>query len=287
MTNERMGRDRQSPAVVRAIVNTSVCAMYSTPGRENTVIDEVLYGMVVEILDQPVPGWYRIRTHYRYEGIVSADDLIVEEESTAIWEALPKKVILNKNCCDVLSVPKVQGWHLMQLTRGCRVALLGEPEEGWQKIRLADGRSGYVPSGILGTLYSAPVSNDEAQLRKALVDMAMLYQGTHYRWGGKSPMGIDCSGLCSMAYMLCGILIYRDANIVDGFPIHQISLDAVKPGDLLFFPGHVAMYIGDGRYCHCTAKSGVNGFTVNSLNPDDPDYRADLREKITQVGSYF
>ena len=115
----------------------------------------------------------------------------------------------------------------------------------------------------------------------------MLYQGTHYRWGGKSPMGIDCSGLVSTAYMLCGILIYRDAHIMEDFPIHEISLENVKPGDLLFFPGHVAMYLGHGRYCHSTGRSGDNGFALNSLNPGDPDYRADLKAAITQVGSYF
>lgn len=272
---------------MKAIVNTAVLPMFSAPGWENTVEDEVLYGMVVDILEEVAPGWYRIRTHYRYEGIVSADGLIVGEEPAAIWEALPKRVVLNKSCCDVLSVPKVQGWHLLHLPRGCLVAPLGGPENGWQKVQLADGRVGYVPAGILGEHYTAPMSDDEAELRKALVDMAMLYSGTHYRWGGKSPMGIDCSGLCSMAYMLCGILIYRDAKIVEGFPLHEISLEDIRPGDLLFFPGHVAMYIGDGRYCHATAKAGVNGFVVNSLNPDDADYRADLREKITQVASYF
>lgn len=272
---------------MKAIINTPVCPMYNAPSRENTVEDEVLYGMVVDILEQPAPGWYRIRTNYRYEGIVSADELIVGDEKAADWEALPKKVIRNKNFCDVLSSPKVQGWHLMNIPRGGLVATVGEPEEGWQKVQLADGRVGFVPAAILGTYYTEPASKDEAELRKALVDAAMLYRGTHYRWGGKSPMGIDCSGLCSAAYMLCGILIYRDARIVEGFPIHEISLDAIKPGDLLFFPGHVAMYLGDGRYCHSTAKSGDNGFTINSLDPEAPDFRADLREKITQVGSYF
>ena len=62
---------------MKAIVNVSVCKMYDAPTRETTVVDEVLYGMVVEILDEVEPGWLKIRTHYRYEGIVCADDLIV------------------------------------------------------------------------------------------------------------------------------------------------------------------------------------------------------------------
>lgn len=272
---------------MKAIVNTSVCTLLAAPTWESTVEDEALYGMVVDILDEPAEGWYRIRTHYRYEGIVCADSLIVGDAAAAAWAALPKKVVRNKNFCDVLSDPKVQGWHLMSLTRGCVVSPVGEPENGWQKVKLADGRTGFVQAAILSEYHAAPLSDDEDTLRQALVDATMLYRGTHYRWGGKSPMGIDCSGLCSMAYMLCGVLIYRDARIVESFPIHEIPLENLKPGDLLFFPGHVAMYIGDGRYCHSTGRSGDDGFTINSLDPNAPDYRDDLRKKITQVGSYF
>ncbi len=272
---------------MKAIVNVPICALLAAPTRESTLDDEALYGMVVDILAEPAPGWYRVRTHYRYEGIVSADDLIVDDAAADAWAALPKKIVRNKNFCDVLSAPKVQGWIMATLPRGGVLSPVGQPEKGWQQVRLADGRTGFVPESILGEYYAAPLSQDEETLRQALVDAAMLYRGTHYRWGGKSPMGIDCSGLVSMAYMLCGILIYRDAHIMEGFPIHEISLEHVKPGDLLFFPGHVAMYIGHGRYCHSTGLSGDNGFAVNSLNPDDPDYRADLKDAITQVGSYF
>ena len=272
---------------MKAIVSAPICPLLSAPTRESTLEDEALYGMVVDILAEVVPGWYRVRTHYRYEGIVSAEDLILGDEAAAAWEALPKKVIRNKNFCDILSAPKVQGWILTTLPRGAVVSPVGESENGWQQVRLADGRTGFLPESILSDYHAAPLYQDEVILRQALVDAAMLYQGTHYRWGGKSPMGIDCSGLCSMAYMLCGILIYRDAHILEDFPIHEISIESVKPGDLLFFPGHVAMYIGHGRYCHSTGKNGDNGFTINSLIPSDPDYRADLRERITQVGSYF
>lgn len=272
---------------MKAIVNAEVLPMFSACGWENTVEDEVLFGMVVDILDQPEEGWYKIRTHYRYEGIVDGKYLILDPEAVAAWEAAPKLVVRNKNHCDVLSRPKVQGWHLEQLCRGCLVSPVGEAADGYQLVRLPDGREGYVMAGILDTYHTAPSSEEEATLRQQLVDAAMLYVGTHYRWGGKSPNGIDCSGLCSMAYMLCGILIYRDARIVEGFPMHEISLENIQPGDLLFWPGHVGMYIGGDRYCHSTAKAGSDGFTINSLNPEHPDFRADLKEKITAVASYF
>ena len=57
---------------MKAIVNVPICALLPAPTRESTLEDEALYGMVVDILEEPAPGWYRVRTHYRYEGIVSA-----------------------------------------------------------------------------------------------------------------------------------------------------------------------------------------------------------------------
>lgn len=272
---------------MKAIVNSTVCPLLAKPASASTLVDEALYGMVVEILEEPVPGWYRVRTHYQYEGMVSGENLILDDNAAANWESLPKKIVYHKNTCDVLSQPKVQGFFLKSVPRGGLVSPIGSPEKGWQKVRLADGQDGYMPAAILSEYHELPLSQDEDELRQALVDAALTYTGTHYRWGGKSPLGIDCSGLVSMAYMLCGILIYRDADIREGFPIHKIDLKDVKPGDLLFFPGHVAMYIGNDRYCHSTGKDGDNGFAINSLNPQHPDFREDLKNCITQVGSYF
>ena len=73
---------------MKAIVNVPICALLAAPTRESTLEDEALYGMVVDILEEPAPGWYRVRTHYRYEGIVSADDLIVCIQSDTGYIAL-------------------------------------------------------------------------------------------------------------------------------------------------------------------------------------------------------
>lgn len=270
---------------MKAIVNVPVCPLYSRPDRQCTLEDEALFGMVVEILDEAAPGWLKIRTHYRYEGIVCDEDLLLDDEAVDAWEAMPKKVVLNKNFCDVLSAPKVQGWIIKTLPLGSLVAPVAEAENGWVLVQLPDGETGYVMDGILGEYFTEPAATQEEDLRSELVKAALRYQNTHYRWGGKSTHGIDCSGLCSMAYMLCGILIYRDAKIVEGFPLHPIELEDAKPGDLLFFPGHVAMYLGNGRYCHSTAKA--SGFAFNSLNPADSDYREDLHRSLNGVASYF
>ena len=121
------------------------------------------------------------------------------------------------------------------------------------------------------------------------MEAALGYQDTTYRWGGMSPQGIDCSGLCSMAYLLNGIKIYRDAAIKPGFPMKEIPVENMKRGDLVMFKGHVAMYLGGERklYIHSTARSGSDGVTFNSFLPGDPLYRQDLHEGILEVASLF
>ena len=90
-----------------------------------------------------------------------------------------------------------------------------------------------------------------------------------------------------MAYMLNGINIFRDASIKEDFPVQQIARENIKEGDLLYFPGHIAMYLGNGRYIHSTGRAGSDGVVINSLNPKDADYREDLASAIKQIGSIF
>ena len=78
----------------------------------------------------------------------------------------------------------------------------------------------------------------EQDLRDNIIKSARSYLGCAYRWGGKTPAGIDCSGLAFMSYLENGLLIYRDARFVEGYPIHPISREELKKGDLIFFPGH-------------------------------------------------
>lgn len=272
---------------MKAIVKTTLCPLYGQPDRRSPLLDEALYGMVLTVLDSPAPGWYHVRTHYRYEGCAPADCLELDEEKTAAWEELSKQVVLMKNVCDVMASPKVQSYPLVTLTRGALVSPVGDPEAGWQKVLLCGGQTGYTRSSFLSEFFDAPSHDDEKSLRSALLETLRLYNGTSYRWGGKTPLGIDCSGLVSMAYLLNGIVIYRDAQIREGFPIRPISRSEMKRGDLLFFPGHVAMYAGNGVYYHATGAAGSDGFSVNSLDPNADGYREDLDKSLTAVGTYF
>ena len=280
---------------MKVVVNAPICPLMTQPRSDCERADEALFGMVLEVPEQTTPGYWKVRTPYRYEGYAPTQALVLNDQSAQEWAALPKKVVLHKNFCDVLAAPEYQAWPLVTLPLGAVVAVTEPPEldpetgkpNGWQLVSLPDGSEGYVRSAWLDTYHDAPLRLPERQLRERICDTARLYWRTPYRWGGKTPLGIDCSGLASMSYLLNGIVIYRDARLMDGFPIRPIRREEIKPADLLYFPGHIALYLGDGKYIHSTGKAGSDGVCINSLNPGDPAYREDLDRSMIAAGTYF
>jgi cell wall-associated NlpC family hydrolase len=59
-----------------------------------------------------------------------------------------------------------------------------------------------------------------------------------------------------MSYYMNGVTIYRDAKMAEGFPVRPVPLSKAGAGDLLFFPGHVAVFIGGGRVIHSSSANG-------------------------------
>ncbi len=266
----------------------------------SAIADEGLYGMGLAITGEEVQGFYPVRTFYEYTGFIRKEDIeITDLAGMKGWEESCLMVVDGIHV-DVLSLPKVQGVWLISLFKGAVIKVLAfdSEEEGWAKVELLDGRIGYMRNQYLrekefsqaGLWTGEPVQKnivDEDSFRKAVVETAKQYLGVQYRWGGRSTAGIDCSGLTSESYMLNGILTYRDARIEPGFPVHQIPKEEMLPGDLMYFPGHIAMYMGNGAYIHSTGKVGSGGVVINSLNPEAEDYRADLVESWYASGSIF
>ena len=291
-----------------AVVTKTVSTIYECPldtmeakGEViSAVSDEALSGMLLVITGKETEGYLPIRTFYGYTGYISSKDVrLFGREASEAWED-SALCVTDAFCVDVVSLPKVQGVRLASLFRGSIVqVLLWESEEaGWAKIRLADDRTGYIRNqylrekrfsqkGIFGGEIIQSKILDEQQFRKDVVETAKTFLGVQYRWGGRSTAGIDCSGLTSVSYMLNGILTYRDARIEKGYPVHEIPLENRKQGDLLYFPGHIAMYVGENRYIHSTGKVGSGGVVYNSLDAGSREYRQDLAESLYAVGSIF
>ncbi|MCV6546564.1 MAG: C40 family peptidase [Cohaesibacter sp.] len=84
-----------------------------------------------------------------------------------------------------------------------------------------------------------------AQNSQDFVSEAESLIGTPYLWGGKSSLGLDCSGLVQLACQMAGIEILRDASMQEktiGKPLDfQAGLPDLKRGDLIFWKGHVGI----------------------------------------------
>lgn len=102
----------------------------------------------------------------------------------------------------------------------------------------------------------------------AIVDAAYSQLGVPYVWGGSTPnVGLDCSGLTQYCYARAGISIphYSESQASGG---KKIPLSQARPGDILWRPGHVAIYIGGDEYIHephtgdvCRKASRISYFT--------------------------
>ena len=106
------------------------------------------------------------------------------------------------------------------------------------------------------TAVSAPAAAPQGVGSDA-VAIGSNYLGTPYAWGGGAPGGFDCSGFVSYVYAQMGIsLPHQSGDILNSGTV--ISASEARPGDILWWPGHVGIYAGNGQVLHSTPGPGVS-----------------------------
>ncbi|WP_106848797.1 NlpC/P60 family protein [Blastococcus sp. Marseille-P5729] len=161
-------------------------------------------------------------------------------------------------------IPKLEE-KLATLTEQERAALEaaqgGDTEEAQQAAA--------NPQAAAATEAAAQPAAASSGSASTVVSWAMSQRGKPYVWGGSGPNGYDCSGLTMMAYKQIGISLPHSSSAQRGYGT-TVPFSQLQPGDLVFAPGHVAIYIGNGTVVHAptfgspvrTMPMGYMNFTV-------------------------
>jgi cell wall-associated NlpC family hydrolase len=116
---------------------------------------------------------------------------------------------------------------LAMLPFGARVVIIRQDE-----------RFGTTESGLyLPAQHIAPVTAKQADF----VTVAEAFLGAPYLWGGKTSLGIDCSGLVQVALQAAGRACPRDTDMQEAALGEPVTLADLRRGDLVYWKGHVAI----------------------------------------------
>ncbi len=218
---------------------------------------QLLYGDYFKILEQR-KFWSKIRVAFDgYEGWVSNNQItIITEEEYKEIEAVKDF----KYTSDLVSFATTESNSLIPLVVGSSVL---------QKI---------IPHNYDGEIISCKQSKEN------LVHSALLYLNAPYLWGGKTPFGIDCSGLTQMVYKINGYKLLRNAadQAKQGEPLSFI--EESEPGDLAFFDNnegiinHVGIIMKNNYIIHSHGKVRIDRIDHTGIfNAETRNYTHKLR----------
>jgi cell wall-associated NlpC family hydrolase len=205
------------------------------PAADAGLDSEVLRGETFTVFEETGEGWCwgQLATD-SYVGYVSGDALgPLDPAPTHRIGALRTFVYPGPD----LKLP-ARGW----LSLGASVALAGEAETRGTKYRLLAGGEGAIVA-VHAVPVDAPPEND-------FVAVAERFVGAAYLWGGRTSLGLDCSGLVQLSLMAAGRNAPRDTDLQEsmlGTPVEGGAAAPLRRGDLVFWKGHVGIMI-DGEY---------------------------------------
>lgn len=227
--------DGRPVQVTRGVVN-----LHAAPSQNSGLHTQLLFGEMFTVYEDK-DGWFW--------GQATLDGYVGYARASTFGEGGDATHRVISLATPLLNAPDVKKGVRDMLPKNAQLCLA---ETGERFHRLTNG--GYVFSGHTAPLdYRAP----------DWVAVAEEYAGVPYVWGGKTSLGIDCSGLVQTALQAGGRESPRDTDMMEAALGQSIPLDAdLRRGDLIFWKGHIGLMHDGARLLH------ANGYFMQvSIEP--------------------
>ena len=228
--------ERFTTGVVKS-VGAAFAPLHRHPSREASMDTQAIFGESVTVYDEH-EGWAWVQLHEDgYVGYLPSSSL---------------------------SDPGPEPTHRVGAVRtfvypGPNLKL---PFEGYlslnSKVAVTDRQGDYARLAGGGWVYAPHLTGLDAR-EADYVSVAERFLHTPYLWGGRTSLGIDCSGLAQMALAASGLKAPRDSDMQErqlGAPVEVTpDLGGLRRGDLVFWKGHVGLMLDATNFIHATGHS--------------------------------
>jgi len=230
------------------ISGLSLIPVRKEPSERSEMVTQVLFGEHFEILEY-LPGWCHIRMNYDgYQGWI--DQKMITLLTERQYQKIGKSV--SAVTTDIFTPVPVSKEQFVMLVAGSSLPVW----RPYLKEFTLDGDTYKMPGNVSSGKVKDP--------RGLIIGQAIKYFNSPYLWGGRSPFGVDCSGLAQVIFKTAGIWLPRDASQ----QVHQGTMlsfiEETKPGDLAFFDDeegriiHVGIIWKQGKIIHASGKVRID-----------------------------
>ena len=200
--------------------------------------------------------------------MISTVTIADQASSTTVQAASGYSGKIYKHWCKLRTAKSKRSKTIKKLSVGTKVTVLST-SGSWRKIKVGN-KTGYALKKYVYISTNAPkLTGSTYNKGQTVASFAQRFVGNPYVWGGTSlTSGADCSGFVQSVYRNFGINLPRTSGEQGACGSAVASLAEAQPGDLIWYSGHIGIYIGNGQIVHASNKrDGIKVSNAYYRNP--------------------